>query len=234
MPWNLPERLRSGDVREVIITDNNGYPWVRVAGLDDRTILFDVVTGEPIVVIERRPWSSNFQKFWYRIFAWMPNRPYQDSTEEFTMSDDDGATTRAPLYLFAKVFEDTIDEEAPKRCCSDPDSIVWYKGNDKKPRPHCSCSYSRYNGNEGGPEVWTVDASGLDGEAPAVEIQPVDDQRKCVALIDQSSFRTNEEGELTCGILCAPGVNPLSCASSGTGSTRYTVISYTGIAGYLC
>jgi hypothetical protein len=211
---NLPElfllNLQAGAHLDFTIKNEAGDPWVRIAGgSDERMILSNAWTGETIAVIERRPWSSNFRKFSYRIFARIPNNPYQKSTTSLTTSDDLGYTARTPLYLFAKVFEDPDDEEfAQKRCCTSSDSMSWYKNKDKHSRSRSSWSYSRYNGNEGGPQVWTLNASGLDGKA-LVEIQPVDDEDKYLAVMEPSSYRTNEAGELTCDLLCAPGVDPV-------------------------
>jgi hypothetical protein len=215
LPGVSPESLPSGIAHEFVITDELGNAWVHVASTHDRATLFNAWTGEPIMVIQQRPWASNFLKSWFRIFAFKPNRPGQDSTESFTTFDDHGVTTQEPLYLFAKVLvvpadEDEDSPKTAKRCCSSPDSVLWSKGDDDgRSRSHCSCSYSRYNGNEGGPEVWTASASGLKGEAQALAIRPADDERRCVALINPASYRTNEAGGRTCGILCAPGVDPV-------------------------
>lgn len=206
----LPERLPAGSARECSIADDDGDPWFRVARPSaEQTVLCNAWTGEPAAVIQRRAWSSSRSCF--RIFACTPNTPYQEPTDSLTMSDvQAGVTTQRPLYLFGKVFEEPEDEEdRPVRLRCGAPSVLWQKDPAKEKRPQWSCSYSRYRGNESGPELWTVSASGRSGQMDALEIKPADDDRKCVARIDQSSHRTNEAGEPTRAIRCAPGVDPL-------------------------
>jgi hypothetical protein len=157
----------------------------------DFTITDDL--GEPWLKVVRKPWSLRRKTFLFNGRSGEPVALIERKLRSLFRSQGDyrilAATPNQPDQASTGSLQGA--------------SLYRFAELKASANPSYSSAYSCCEGSAAGPEVWLVNAG---GESQALEVVPANDESLCVVRVDGAA---SMNGELTYGITCAPGVDPV-------------------------